>query len=253
MTGRFEATDHSLSASIYVFHPALADAGVWFDSAQAGLASSQVFRDAMRMPAGPVSFAAGASPSASALRQVFTVRATPNRNTALAVVPFGEWIVSIELSTKVLTASDLDARLQELIAAVRWPAAGTAAAPRAAPVGACVAPLAYAGGAVALAATPSAANGTAVTALRATWCREGAARSEYSVYRPDHGAVSYVLLVNDTGGIASVQPAPRDATGAAGTYAVALANVDGSVSTFGSFSGLPTPAQVWSVIRKPLP
>jgi hypothetical protein len=74
VTARFEAQDKSVSATIYVFHPALADAGVWFDSAQAGLESGQTFRNAVRATADPVSFAVGADRSAASLRQVYSTR-----------------------------------------------------------------------------------------------------------------------------------------------------------------------------------
>jgi hypothetical protein len=236
VTARFEAPDQSLSATIYVFHPALADVGVWFDSAQAGLESGQTFRDAERASAEPAGFTVGAGRSASALRQVYSTRAGPYRSTALAIVPVGEWIVSMRLNTKVLTASQLQARLQEVIEAVRWPNSADAAV--AVPVAACPTPLT---------AIPAAHadDQAAKPASRPIWCREGEARAEYSVYRPDRGAAAFVLLVNDTGGVVSVYPAPKD-----GAYAVTLKDVDGTVSTFPSVTSLPTPDQVWQLIGR---
>jgi hypothetical protein len=256
VTARFQAPDESLSATIYVFHPVLADVGVWFDSAQAGLEASAAFRNATRTAVDPVRFTAGTDRADSSLRQVYTTSAGTYRSTALAVVPVGEWIVSFQLSTKVLTASQLEARLREVIGAVRWPAPKGLATWLASAVTACRRPLEFP---VALAeptgvdglrqiAAQTEDEGLAQATPHPIWCREGAARREYSVYRPDRGAAAYVLLVNETGGVVSVYSSAEGAAAKGATYSVSLTDVDGTVSAFPSFSSLPTPGQVWQLI-----
>lgn len=262
VTAQFEAADKGVFATIYIFHPAIADVGLWFDRSRTVLEARDVFRHAAPATADPVGFAAGGAPAASSLRQVYAVPGGPFRSTALAVVPVGDWIVGVRMSARTLTADQLDARLSQLIGDVRWPdpAATTAAAAR--PVAACATPLAFAkarrakpnGGDMLMSllgasiAAKAEAEAPAAPAPRRTWCREGEARVEYGVYRPDGDAGGYVLALYDAGRVASVHPSLMGQIDKSGTYAVTLEDVDGAVSTFPSFTSLPAPKQVWDLI-----
>ena len=115
VAAQYDAADKSVSATIYLFHPAIPDVGLWFDRSQTALETRDIFRHAAPASADPIAFAAANSGTATSLRQVYAAPGGAYRSTALAVVPVGEWIVSLRMSAKTLTADQLDARLQQAI------------------------------------------------------------------------------------------------------------------------------------------
>lgn len=262
VTAQFDAPDKGVFATIYLFHPAIADVGLWFDRSRTALESRDMFRHAAPATADPIGFGAGSSSSASSLRQAYGALGGPYRSTALAVIPVGEWIISIRMSARELTADQLDARLQQVIGAVRWPSPAGTPAVAAAPVKACATPLAFTkakqikskgadmlmsllGSGIAARKT---SDGTAAATPRPIWCREGQGRVEYGVYRSGGRTDGYVLALYDAGRVVSVYPSLMGQIDKSGTYAVSLEDIDGSVSTFPSFTALPTPQQVWNLI-----
>lgn len=260
VAAQFEAPDGSVSATVYLFHPAVPDVALWFDRSRTAIESRDLFRNAAPASADPIAFAAPGATAASSLRQVYANAGKGYRSTALAVVPVGEWIVSIRMSAKALTAEQLDAQLQQAIATIHWPRPAGPAAPAATPIRACATPLVFthakpikpAGGdmLMALLAGSIAAKAKADPATppqpRPSWCREGDARLEYGVYRA-HGA-GYEMALYDAGRTVSVYPSLMGQIEKSGTYTVALTDVDGTVSSFPSFDGLPTPKQVWELV-----
>lgn len=167
------------------------------------------------------------------------------------------------MSAKALTAVQLDARLQQVIAAIRWPTAVGTEAPAAAPVKVCMAPLTF--GRAKLAkpdgadllmslmgsslAAKNKAEAKSEPAVHTTWCRDGDARTEYGMYRSDGASSSYVLALYDAGRVVSVYPSIMGQINKTGVYSVSLEDVDGTVSSFQSFTALPSPKQVWSLIH----
>ena len=80
-------------------------------------------------------------------------------------------------------------------------------------------------------------------------CRDGAARTDYGVYRSETDRDRYMLALYDSGRIVEVSPALIASTGRNKSFSVTLADVDGTVSTFDSFRPLPDPEQVWALVR----
>ncbi|QCB41000.1 hypothetical protein E5673_01135 [Sphingomonas sp. PAMC26645] len=263
VAAQYETPDKNAFATIYLFHPAIADVSFWFDRSQTALEARDLFKNASPATADPIAFAVGGARAASSLRQVYATPAGQYRSTALSVVPVGDWIVSVRMSAKTLTAEQLDARLQQVIAAIRWPQAVGAEAPAAAPLKGCATPLTFG---KAKLAKPDGADllmslmGSSLAAkknaeakseplVRTTWCRDGDTRTEYGMYRSDGASSGYVLALYDAGRVVSVYPSIMGQINKTGLYSVSLEDVEGTVSAFQSFTALPSPNQVWSLIN----
>lgn len=265
VAAQYDMPDKSMFATIYLFHPAIADVALWFDRSRTAIETRDLFRDAAPASADPIAFAASNGQSASSLRQVY---ATPGggqyRSTALAVVPVGEWIVSIRMSAKTLTADQLDTRLQQAIHAIRWPnPAGTPTIAAAVPIAACTTALTFtrakqakSNGAdmlMALMGSSIAAKAKAsdapASARPTTWCREGDARTDYGVYRSNASTNGYVMALYDAGRVISVYPSLMGQVDKSGTYSVSLTDVEGTVSSFSAFTAMPSPKQVWDLVK----
>ena len=259
VAAQFELPDKSVFATIYIFKSPVANAALWFDRSRTALEARDIYRHAAPATIEPVAFAAGAARSASALRQVYAVPDGPYRSTALAVVPVGTWTVAIRMSAKTLTADRLDARLIDVIAAIRWPTESGKAGSIAVPIKACAVPLTFskaklvkANGAdmlMSLLGTSVAAEKEATTPPRATtWCREGDAHPEYGVYRDDTGTKGYIMAVADAGRVVSVIPSLMGQVDNTGTYAVSLQDVEGTTFAYPSFTAMPRPEQVRAIV-----
>lgn len=264
VAAQYDMPDKSVFATIYLFHPAISDVALWFDRSQTALETRDTFRHAAPASADPIAFTAANNGTATSLRQVYATTGGAYRSTALALVPVGEWIVSIRMSAKTLTADQLDVRLQQLIKAIRWPSSATTATSAAAPVTACTAPLTFT---KAKQAKPNGAdllmslmsNTVAAKAkteekltpqpLHPTWCRDGTARTEYGVYRSSASTGGYVMALYDAGRVISVYPSLMGQADKSGTYAVSLEDVEGTTSVFPSFTALPSPKQVWDLVE----
>ncbi|WP_242008133.1 hypothetical protein [Sphingomonas ginsenosidivorax] len=265
VAAQYDMPDKSMFATIYLFHPAITDVALWFDRSRTAIETRDLFRNAAPASADPISFAVGNSGSAASLRQVY---ATPGggqyRSTALAVVPVGEWIVSVRMSAKTLTADQLDASLQQVIQAIRWPKpTATLATATARPIMGCDTPLTFpkarqakpngADMLMALMASSIAAKAKSsdipASAPPTTWCREDDGRTEYGVYRSIASTNGYVMALYDAGGVVSVYPSLMGQVDNSGTYAVSLTDVEGTVSSFPSFTAMPSPQQVWDLVK----
>lgn len=258
VAAQFAAPDSSVSATIYIFHPAIADAGIWFDRSRATLENRDVFRSAAPATADPVSFTAFGTGPANALRQDYAIAGGPFRSTALAVVAAGEWIVSIRMTARALTSQQLDTQLLDVVNAIRWPLPAAMPAAGIEPIKTCAAPLTFKkakqvkpngsdvilsllGGVV---ARTNRTDKDSPPRPRVVWCRDGAGTPEYGVYRAADERSSYSLALDDAGRVMNVVPSLMGQIEKTGTYSVTLVDVDGRVSALPSFAAMPTPKQV---------
>jgi len=265
VAAQYDMPDKSMFATIYLFHPAIADVALWFDRSRTAIETRDLFRNAAPASADPVAFAVGGSGSAASLRQVY---ATPGggqyRSTALAVVPVGDWVVSVRMSARTLTADQLDASLQQVIQAIRWPPSATTGTIAAAPVTTCTTPLTFTKAKQAkpngsdmlmslMASTMAAKAETKETSAspvpHPTWCRDGTASTEYGVYRSSTSTGGYVMALYDAGRVISVYPSLMGQVDNSRTYAVSLEDAEGTTSVFPSFTALPSPKQVWDLVE----
>lgn len=83
VAAQYDAPDKSTFATIYLFHPAIADVSPWFDRSQTALETRDLFKNASPATADPNTFAVGGAKTASSLRQVYATPAGQYRSTAL--------------------------------------------------------------------------------------------------------------------------------------------------------------------------
>ena len=69
------------------------------------------------------------------------------------------------------------------------------------------------------------------------------------MYRSDGASSSYVLALYDAGRVVNVYPSIMGQINKTGVYSISLEDVEGTVSAFQSFTALPSPKQVWSLIE----
>lgn len=263
VAAQYDAPDKSVFATIYLFHPAIPDVALWFDRSQTAIEARDIFHHAAPASADPVTFAAANNAAATSLRQVYATQGGEYRSTALAVVPVGEWIVSIRMSAKTLTAEQLDANLQQAIKAVRWPPSSAISTIVAVPVRTCATPLTFTKAkqakpngadllmslmANSVAAKANTEQKSAAPLPHPSWCRDGTASTEYGVYRSSVSTGGYAMALYDAGRVISVYPSLMGQVDKSGTYAVSLEDVDGTTSVFPSFTALPSPKQVWDLV-----
>ena len=129
-------------ATIYIFRPALQSVPIWFDRSDTQVQINELFGKPRPVDA-PRAFAPPRASIASGLRRAYVPGSPRFKSTALAVMPLGEWLVAVRITSESIDPATLDARLSGIIDGIEWPQ-GVADAPAAVPVAACAAPLAYA-------------------------------------------------------------------------------------------------------------
>lgn len=262
VVAEFIKQDDPTIATIHVYHPAIDDVTLWFDRSRKQLEDRRVFGKVEPTTPEPVAFVPpGASRPAGALRQTFKVENT-FKSVSLAVIPLGDWLVAVRLSSFKATADELDERMSRTVAAIRWPTVLPPAPPLRA-IGACPAPLAFEkarvvkGGGADLLLTllgASMANDPKVIKTDSkpvAWCIDPATTQGVGVYRPLGDGKGYLLALQDAGRTMGVWPSLGGQLGTkdAGAYAVTLGDVDGRTIAYPSFDKLPAPAQVVALLK----
>jgi hypothetical protein len=241
-----------LVTTIYLYRTMVPDASLWFDRAL----STLLLRPGQPVTAipVPVTFARPGEAIESGLRTTIGVDSAEIRSTALAVVPLGDWLVKVRMSSARLDPAALDGRLTEFIQALRWPR-DTAAAPAARPIQPCERPLRLRRASIVRDDLAQVLiNSVAGAALQGNselpppvYCREGERRRDYGVYRPDGATNRYLVALGDAG-IALLVGRSLDISelnlGGSGrrSFAVTLLERRGT-AVYPSFNRLPPPDQ----------
>lgn len=254
IAAEFAAPDRTTVATVYIFRPALMSVPLWFDRAQTTLELRQTYGGVTPVAAAPVAFAPPGASAPSALRQIYMPRRGQYRSTALAVVPRGEWLVAIRLSSMVTDPAAIDGKMSRIMAAVRWGKADDTSI-AATPISLCPDGLVFRkaklkkpdmmqallGGAIAATAMKQDGPRTPVV-----WCRDPSApTAEYGIYRAAGSTDGYTVAIADSGRIAAVTLPNVLGTGG---YAISYTDLDGTVATFPSFDRLPNPGQVVALV-----
>jgi hypothetical protein len=202
------------TVTLYVFRPALASVPMWFDRSETQVLMRDVYGNATPTAA-PSAFSPPGSKAASALRRIYLPGKGPYKSTGLAIMPMGEWLVAVRISSTEFDAAALNAKLDDVIKALGWPVS-TADAEAAVPVLACATPIAYAKKAklkppsmmdALLGATLSNIKPTdeeKAKAVPVIWCREGSPKQEYAVYRAAGNDSGYTIAMGDAGLVINV-------------------------------------------------
>jgi len=264
VAAQFNDPDIRESATVYIFRAATPDVAIWFDRAEYALAHRPGYGGVR--PAGPATaFAPPGGSVASGLRRVFAPANGPYKSAGVALLPIGEWLVTIRLSSTTLDPAALDTRFASVLAELGWPRV-KAPATAATPVAACPTPLAFRpatlqkpdmgqavlGSMLASAVLDGKAKPTADAPL--PWCREGEQTGIWGAYRRASASDGYVLALGDAGKTAGVYPGMKLPTmPGSGGYSVTLTDVDGSVAGYPAFDAMPRPEQVLAMIQTSQP
>lgn len=247
--------------TLYLFRPALASVPIWFDRSETQVLMREAYGKATPSAA-PVAFSPPGSKAASALRRIYLPSKGPYKATGLAIMPMGEWLVAVRISSQEFDAATLDAMLDDVIKALGWPGS-VADADAAIPVAACTTPIAYAKKAkfkapsmmdALLGATLSSIKPTEEEKAKATpvtWCREGAPKQEYAVYRAVGTETGYTIAMGDAGRVINVSPGLALDSKDPG-YSLSLGLLDRTL-VYPSFDKLPLPDVAIDAVMKNRP
>ncbi|WP_156255082.1 hypothetical protein [Sandarakinorhabdus oryzae] len=266
IAAQFESEDGNVTATIFLYHAAIPDVAMWFERSETAIVSGERFRNAVPIAVNPTAFAVGSAGPGPALRQTWDVPDSAFRSTALAVMPLGQWLVAVRLSSHSLSGTALNERLQSVISAVVWPAN---AAPNAVAsvMQPCSVPLRFTkakrmkagragmllsllGAAVEKKGPPDAPAGPPPT-----WCRDGEVRPDYSVYRANAATDAYIMAIFDTGRVVRIRPSLSGLMSSSGkrSWSVEVVDVNGNTSIYDDFTSLPAPEQAWALINTSQP
>lgn len=255
----YRTADGKSTASIFLYRPGFVDVPLWFDrSHSAMLLNPQIKAGASAT--GVTRFAAPRGSPQSALRIVYPLAGRSEGATGLAMIPFGDWLVAVRLSSDTMTAAALDIALVELVGKMKWPAS-IAPAKIANPVLPCPSKLKYKrakpvqpdlaqvmlASVIGLAVQNKKSAPGFVAGNLPDHCLEANAGAEYSVYRSAASTTHYVIAIGDAGAAAFVGP-EFSLTGDKGRYGVMLVDHDSS-DTYPAFSAMPSPDQVVGLVK----
>lgn len=253
-------------ATLYIFRPALMSVPVWFDRSETLILHNDLLGETRPVDT-PRAFAAPHATATSGLRRAYVPGSDRFKSTALAMMPLGEWLVVIRVTSPTLDPAQVDARLSAIIEGIGWPQ-GVAESPVAVPVTACAAPLAYAkrakmkqpdmsdaimGAAMAGPIVDEHGKTASLAALDPTaYCRDLPPNANYSVYRAPDVKDAYVIALADAGVVVRVGGGAMAIFGDSHGVSVSLADLYGT-SIYPSFDKLPSPDLVMQALNSVSP
>lgn len=120
--------DETTRLTVYLFRPQQNDVGLWFDRAEQVMMANTALGTVTPVSEGPTAFALPISPTASALRRVYSTGGEW-RSTAIAIAPSGRWLLKLRVTSSALDAPGLEALVERAFAAIRLPADAVASPP----------------------------------------------------------------------------------------------------------------------------
>ena len=261
----FETPDRATVVTIFLFHPALAKAAIWFDRSEAQIALRTDWHGATPADPNPTAFARPGSAVSAGLKQAYRTGSKEYPTTALAVVPVGEWLVAVRYSARDVDIPAVRQRLDGVIDAIRWPAETGVPPPAARPIAACADTLRFGKAKMMKRNINMGLMGGLLSGLMVKpatdakpeapreLCRNGAPTLEYGVYRAA-GSDGYTIAFGDAGRVAYVAKGIEiPGMNGSGGYTVTFGSVDGAMATYQSFDRLPSPKQVMDEINSTAP
>ena len=262
VAAQYGSGDGPVSITIYLFRPGLDDVALWFDRVDTEVRGRDTFGGVTPAAAAPVAFSRPGSAIADSLRMVYTPQKGPYHSTGAAMMPLGDWLVSVRISSKLDNAQQLAAKLDAVIAGIRFPK-DAAAGPVVAPIAECRSHINYHhakmqkvdpsqvlfGAIEGSIAEEHSASGEQGERIR--FCRDGTGTTRFGVYRQDDSSQSYWVAFNDAGQAAFVSSGLGGLIGKGG-FQVKSLTFDG-IDVFPSFDKLPEPQQVIDLIGRTEP
>lgn len=255
--------------TLYVFRPALTSVPMWFDRSETQILMRDVYGNAM--PATPATaFAPPGSKATSALRRIYLPGKGEYKSTGLAIMPMGEWLVAVRISSQEFDAAALDAKLTEVIKTLGWPEK-VIEQPPAVPIAPCSAPLPYAkkaklkapnmmdallGATLSTMVADEAAKDKDASppekATPITWCREGNPTQAFGAYRVVGFDTGYTIALGDAGIVIDVNTGLAALVNKESTYQLKLEMLDRTL-VYPSFDKLPTPDAAIAAVKSSSP
>lgn len=269
----YNAGDTGTTLTLYIFRAWQPKAPVWFNQIDVAMHSQNTAqRLGGTLDAGPAitAFAPPGQKGATALRSAYAVTGNRTKSTGSAVIPAGDWLVTIRMSSNTLDKARLDAALAEAAATLSIPSPKREVEP-AVTIAPCAAamPLKTAKRAKAdmtdslfggiMAGLVNAEDAKAEDGKKAeetrpiVWCRDASSTSVFGVYRDTAGdEPGYFMAIGDAGLAADVSPSLAGLINKKKRIAVNLHLLDRDYS-FAPFTDIPTPEQVFEVIQRDQP
>lgn len=226
--------------TIYVYRAAYPNAALWFERVRHAMKRSVGKTGGQVAPRG---FTLGGAGAPNALREEVALDGGQWKSSSVAIAQLGEWLVKARVSSRTLDPAGVAARMDNLLAAIRFERPAPKPLPLAVP-GPCgdvaqlrgrplprAAPGATGAAAAAGLAVVAAARGAAgLAAEPSAWCREssGISPDHASLYR-DRAGTGWVALFGDSGMAVS---------------AVAVGQVTGSPAMAAAYATNPTSTRV---------
>lgn len=250
--------EHTIG-SVYVFHPGLDNVPVWFDRSQTAILTRSDYGSTVGN-AEPRAFAVTPGTVNDSLRITYALTGGQLTATALAMVPLGDWLVAVRLSSPTMSAEALDQTMSAILTGIDWPA-NRVSGPEARPVAACGAPLEFGKAKVLKTDLAQVMINSVLSATVSKdphdkkappiFCREGTAREPaWNIYRPDAAKDRYIIALNDAGQAVGVQPSPFRKGDP--SYSIVMFDLT-AARTFPNVSALPTPQFALEVVTKLAP
>lgn len=239
---------------------------VWFDRARKRVERGEIGAATPHWAGG---FVPPGRTNASGLLATYALTGGPYLSSGVAVVPVGEWLVTLWAASRTRSPAELDSRIPAALAEIVWPKMDPA--PAAVPVAACTSPLALSGDAKPVPKDEDSFAQSFMGAVldaklmeplrRATdppnWCRDSIELGNAGVYRDDEQKDGYFLAVSDSGrGIrvrrnAVITSGQRGANSKAhsGRYEVQAIQMS-NIATSGLLDRLPPPAQALAIVME---
>lgn len=127
--------------TLYVYRSSHPNPALWFDRTRAAMAGRLASVDPAKQPR---AFTLGGSPTPNGLREEFALTDAPWTATAVALIQAGEWMVKLRVTSQTLDAAGVSAKMDTLLAALRFAKPVAQSLPLTAPA-ACAAPLSATG------------------------------------------------------------------------------------------------------------
>lgn len=237
-------------ATIYAYRSGIQDVPLWFDRAKIAVENTYLADHAGGLPQ-PASFTPPGSTQRSALRIAYDL--PPGgmlSSTALAVLPLGDWLAKVRISSDRLTAQELNSRMDAFIAALGWPKPEKEAREALALLP-CEKPLTFK---KAKAVQPNKLQDIQDLAFSrigalglGSFCRDRQEGAQWGLYKSQGSQEGYVLAIQDAGraiGVARRAPIIIDTRG----YLVHFFDV-AEIAAYPAFNRLPSPEQVMETVQ----
>lgn len=207
--------------------------------------------------------------NASGLLATYALAGKGYRSSGVALVPVGEWLVTLWAASRTLSPAEMDARLKKALFEVVWP--DMEPAPAVELIAPCATALAFSGEAkpvpkskesFARSMMGAMVDAKLMEPLRRVadppkWCRDPTELDNAGVYRADEQADGYFLAVNDSGrgirvrrnGVSLTDQKARNAKDQTEWYEVQMTQMS-RISTSGLLDRLPPPAQALAIVME---